>query len=258
MSHLFLDLADRLFPWDRAHAKNIEQDMFDQLHCITDEHRLGNISKATMQEDLNRLGEDYVKRLANFLGGIEYQESVWCTNHDTECPVSPRDGLRNAYDNVRMAEWTETAGCTCVAWTYGMHSKNVSGWCHESTLTQLIWLFSTKFYEPDRVVLECVPKMPIMVIKEYMENNDGDSPKSVCARPFTRTEEDGTQSRQYISQTEVFDVTDLGVPSSRRRLYAHCFLAPFVKQAPSMHFSSMFFRKLRLGAECYLVHPPHT
>ena len=95
------------------------------------------------------------------------------------CPVSPRLGA-DYNDHL----WMEMAGMPCDAWSnIGPGAR----WLHESTLPSLVWAYSTNYYEPDSVTLECTKGLDGLPI-EYVFASHEQRTVSPSAPPLPQGE----------------------------------------------------------------------
>ena len=184
-----------------------------------------------------------------------------CLRHGQDCDLNPRRQYPHHF-------WIDASGVTCRPFSsIGSHD----GWCHESTLPCLVWMYAMRFHEPQLVLHECVAQFPVIVLQTILnepslethmkslhslpltawhpsvasENLDGgvdgellDSPScSLEAQPDA--DEDDIYS--WMVQSEVFSPVDLGVPVARKRLYtASCLKRYASKRADLPSFKSLF------------------
>ena len=103
-------------------------------------------------------GRQLFDEIFHALDKCEFNDTDYCEICDEDCPTSPRAHVEN-----RDAFWIESGGHVCCAWS--TMNKHSGGLLHTSTLSMLVWLFSSRFYEADLIVEENVVKSPISVLK---------------------------------------------------------------------------------------------
>ena len=101
------------------------------------------------------IAKRYVRALRKYLHICRFRNKAHCVMCDHECPISPRGvpGLQDAY-------WVETGGMVCKAFSALSNRAEYNRFLHPSTLVAKVYLYSTRFYEPDEIHLENVARFP--------------------------------------------------------------------------------------------------
>jgi hypothetical protein len=116
-----------------------------------------------------------------------------------------------------------------------------------------VWAYSTRYYEPDVIEQENVPRFPEKALRDIFCLPGQQLVKPLETRHMTERELSTTGLvRHYEMQSAVFSPTDLGIPSSRGRQYAVIVLHPIAKLDSRMSFESLFFRHRHLDASVYM------
>ena len=198
------------------------------------------------------MGHDFVKEVKEILSQVHFLDKAPCKVHGCDCWISPRSSGHHAN------RWVEVAGTVCSPWSsMGGHDA----WLNASTLSELIWAYSTRYYEPDEVVHECVPgHCPEDLQKALNGDSSTDSTfvlKHELSRPLKRKD---TEERFYNLWYLRFGPTDLGIPSSGTRAWSLFslngvvkFKADFTSSSGVVLFKDLFFRQCALDASAYMV-----
>lgn len=109
--------------------------------------------------------------------------------------------------------WCEGAGTVCKP--FSTMATNPP-WLDPSTLSTLMWAFSTRFDEPRHIHHECVTPFQHEVFIGRCSQTEG-----VLKDPMAKPLPLGVESQGYIHQVKVFSPTVVGVPSERTRKYTH-------------------------------------
>ena len=242
INHVWRDVLDRLPPTVRREAIRITKQRLDLGQCAQKEHSLGHISAAEFDLEWTRQGRLLQEQLKELLGDIEFEETAYCLVHDRKCHLSPRSDLE-----YRSAYWMEGAGHMCCPWS-SMPCGGGAKWLDWATLTFLVWAYSVRFFEPDSVLEENVPRFKHDALSDILNDFDDGTPKHVHARHLE------TGTRQYVVQEATFSPTQLGVPAERWRKYVSYHLSPFIICNFSVPLSALFFRKLVLDGTIYFKH----
>ena len=202
------------------------------------------------------------------MSSVSFSEKQWCVKCQAMCDISPRSD-----PTFKCHRWVEVGGHTCDPWTaIGSHNNFLD----PATLPALVWIHSCRFFEPDDVVDECTPLFDpkffgdILNVTSLAEERGEDDelvasqgeppPKHPLSRPTDLQEE--STARTYHQFTVRFSPTDLGVPSSRRRVYTWFSLIGVIKQdldssgLPRVNtwmFEEMFYRKCVVDGSIYMV-----
>lgn len=153
--HKFGDLIERVPGADRVILLDLQEKMkmrkkelgnmyhgtFDTLPTITSEEQ------ALLKKQCS---DQYMKDLHAILSKVSFALKAYCEFHDDYCYISPRSNPDFLHRNCR---WTEIGGGRCCPWSsMGTHNGNLD----EGTLSSLIWAYSSRYYEPDDLIHECV------------------------------------------------------------------------------------------------------
>ena len=241
--HVFQDVLGRLPNAVREELQAVEKNVLDEYKYLNQELTLGQLDKGSFVAARNKLETNYLNTLREELSAVEFNDKDFCVVHNRMCHISPRHSkdFKNAY-------WIEASGNTCCPWS-GMSTGN--GWLDKATLPFFTWAYSTRYYEPDTILQENVPRFPESMIMEIVGNFSPGVIKDMCTRPLLKDE-----LRSYRMEVQVFSPVDLGIPSQRRRKYTALHLSPWVKFGSQLSFVDMFYRKLQCDASIYLAAVP--
>lgn len=173
------------------------------------------------------------------------KESAWCLRHAQLCPITPRHSVE-----FQGRLWVEGSGSTCCPWS-PMGQRTC--WLDSATLPFFVWAYSTRFYEPDAAIHECVPGFPEEILQHIFSPLAGHAvPKS----PFARACPD-PQMGGYVVRTLKWSPTDLGIPSNRPRKYTSMHLRSSLTSGTidELDIPSIFYRQLRADASVYFAAP---
>ena len=241
--HLFVDVTDRI-P-DRTLRESLQKFLDDQVQLWSDtyaEYRLKGISKKKVLEIKFDLSNQVVNKLRQELHRIEFGPYAWCEIHKSQCPISPRMD-----PDLQALDWLEVGGSECTPFST-MNIKS-GRWCHHSTLATLVYLHSVCFFEPTRFMHECVKHFDFAMMAHLL-CDEADALK--C--PWALSPISGGPSPHYHAQCETFSPVQLGIPTSRPRLYSCFVLLPFVRaRQHHSEFSSLFFREMAVDLGVYFV-----
>ena len=239
--HVFENVLGRLPNTTRELLLAVQSEALSDYKNMQEEFRLGQIDKQYFQNEKNRMGKAYVDKLKSCLEGVEFNETDFCLVHNQQCFVSPR-----RCDEHKQSYWIECSGNTCCPWS-GMSTQN--GWLDTATLPFLTWAYSTRFYEPDSIYQENVPRFPEAELLAIIGDFADGVLKDICARPLAVSE---PEPRKYNMRVQTFSPHQLGIPSQRMRQYTSLHLSPWVLPRFDMCFDVMFFRELNCTAIIYL------
>ena len=232
-THVFKDVFDRLPPHTREEVLLVEKRVLNENATLIEDCARGKVPDAKLKEEQGRLARVLVADLKVILAAAEFEESAFCIRHGTMCPINPR-----AAQGMEQSLWVECAGTTCCPFS----AMGAGGhWLDKATAACLTWAFSVRYYLPDIVLHECVPRFTEGTLNEILGSMPADG-HSVYARD---TSEDTELS--YAMESLVFSPKDLGVPSSRARKYSAFFLSPWVRP-PALSVPTTFFRELLVVA----------
>lgn len=158
--HIAKDILACLYEKDRCKLLAIQKKWF-RIYDI----RYG--IEADLQGFRLKLGRLMVKEMRAVLRRCVFKDISDCDCGFDPCYWSPRRGLE------RLCYWCESAGVTCVPWSSLSQASHHSGWFHEATLVFLVYFYSRRFYQPDRIFIECVPQMEWMMILDIMNEDLG-------------------------------------------------------------------------------------
>ena len=144
------------------------------------------------------------------------------------------------------AWWWEGAGSTCTPFSrFGSRS----GWLDWATLIYLVWVFSTRFFEPDSGIHECVVAFPSSSLAAILDGEGAGAMKSPYARPAPDHCDPG-----YHIESVAFSPVDIGIPSHRPRRYTSFHLRQAITADDECaSFEDLFFRRLCASPDIYLV-----
>jgi hypothetical protein len=143
-------------------------------------------------------------------------------------------------------------------------------WLDKATLPCLIWLLSTRYWQPDVWIHECVPGFPDSIFSTVFGDTLPGQLKDVYAlspppgwadqAPVLSQTSDCQEDESTVSEwavvTEVFSAEQLGVPVKRPRRYSAGFWLPRCSLRPGVDFKQQFCRRLRLDASIYFAADP--
>ena len=230
------------------------------------------ISKVEFEAGKKDMGIAYAKKLKRILQRTVFKRTSWCSFHETECPVSPRECPNLSLKRMR---WVEVAGTTCCPWaSIGSHNHMMD----KATLPCLTWIYASKYYEPDDIVHECSPNFRPEQLERDLNKTDPEGedegedesdsdceglshhcyPKCPSSRPTdpTRGADDATRTYKMFSLR--FSPVDRGIPMSRKRVYTWFRLSLFVdilveETCLQSNFQDMFFAECTSNASIYMV-----
>ena len=246
--HVFGDVLGRLPSRVRKDAREVEAQFLADFKCLQDELHLKQMTKTEFVGLKTKLESAYVKKLQDMLESVEFNDTDYCFVHETQCPISPRDDPTH-----RQSYWVEASGNTCCPWS-GMATGN--GWLDAATLPFLTWAYSTRFFEPDSVLQENVPRFPADVLSNIISSFEDGVLKHINTRPLLLGK--GCPARKYCMRVQTFSPVQLGVPSQRLRQYTALHLSPWVTCDFRLTFEDMFYRTLKVGADIYLDAVPRA
>lgn len=195
-----------------------------------------------------KLGSLLVKKLIAELRKVRFNEKAWCVEHKQYCWIHPRSC--SAWERFL---WVEVAGPCCPPWS-SMNQRQ-DRWLSASTLPALVWLFSTKWSQPDYIIHENSPGWDEQTcVDVFGEKSLARSPVSSFA----------SCAGSYASFSQLLCPTMLGLPCRRVRKYN---LWIFKETAqidlpPCYTFNDAFqeicYRNMQMTIASYLVAPPHV
>ena len=249
IAHVFEDVLGRLPEDILQKLKEIEGSALSDFKNLQAELALGQIDKVFFGQQKSRMEEAYLHTLKSELQQVEFRATDHCKVHGQQCFVSPRHDPR-----YRSSYWIEMSGNTCCPWS-GMSTHN--GWLDVATLPFLVWGFSTRFYEPDSVFQENVPRFPESELMSIIGDMSEGVLKDIHTRPLVASEE--VEPRRYKMHAQVFSPVDLGIPSQRMRQYTALHLSPWVQFDLGVSFEDVCFRALETDASIFLnAFPKHV
>ena len=238
-NHVFVDVLDRLPASVRSTCVAIQDAKLRQF----DERTKNKLSSEGKQRLKQELGFQLFNELCDVLDEVEFMQEAYCKTHEMMCCTNLR--LDPAFQDMFHIE---VAGTTCTAWSsMGLHG----GLLDKSTLPCLVWLYSTRFMEPDAIVHENSPNFKhehlaaVLCGARRRLDRHGAGPR--CA--FSR----GNRAGTYQLMTEVFSPCMLGVPSRRQRRYTMLVNSNYGGFRGDGEFSKVFFRNLVADASLYMV-----
>lgn len=203
------------------------------------------LSSAEFSEAVATLSETYLSALRAILEGAEFRDVAWCYRHNEFCPVTPRHQME-----CRPMIWCDGSGSICCPWST-MGARNM--WLDRATLAFLTWCFSTRYYEPDCIIHECVVGFPEQMLEDIFGPNSGGAllMKSPRARPPIASKEG------YLVRSHVWSPSDLGIPSNRPRKYTSMHLRRALTHdtVNDVAMATVFYRRLQVDASVYLAAP---
>ena len=229
------------------------------------------LSNVEFEAAKKSMGLEYAKALKKILRRTVFKRTSWCSFHEMECPVSPRE-----HPDLKKLRWAEVAGTTCCPWaSIGSHNQLMD----KATLPCLTWIYANRYYEPDDIVHECSPNFRPEQLLEDLNKGDGEDegegdsdgevseaegfsqrcyPKCPSSRPTDPARGGKDADRTYSMFTIKFSPKDRGIPESRRRVYSWFRLNPFIEllvgeKRLQSNFQEMFFAECTLDASMYMV-----
>ena len=243
--HVFVDVLDRLPPDVKEECLGLQKTM------LADVKELKAAIPLTGMQLFNKkkckLGDTYVARLKQILVKCDFLENAWCRKCQKYCPLSPRS------DGHEEDLWIEVAGTTCCPFS----SMNLSSteWASDATLPCMVWAFSTRFWQADIIVHECVQYFQPEVLLSIFNNLGLDTPmlRSQSSRFYI-------EDANYEMFSMVFTPTQLGIPSERYRRYSQFHLkavsSMLHRNQQDLHeavFRDLFFKNRQITAQTYEV-----
>ena len=207
------------------------------------EAELGNMSQHEVLEAKEQLAEEYTTQIDELLKDVEMMESGYCHIHQQQCLYSPRQSKE-----LRDAFWIDISGTTCVSWS---RVGKKAGLLHKSGLVMFAWLFHRRFLQPDCLLHECTPTFPATLFHRILNSELASQVKCVHARYIDRPLHDGWQVESVVVSPK-----DLGLPTSRERLYTMVLWQPFVQKRSNLgEFLKRHERECRADLSIYLDSP---
>jgi hypothetical protein len=151
---------------DRTECEAILEKALSEFAILKRTRR--GISKESFTRQKRQLSRRLLYDLCQSLKGLEYKEKAYCCVHDQECLIHPRSS-----DDLKDSVWVEGGGNCCTAWS---QIGGRDGWLHSSALPCLVWVYSTKYYEPDKLLQECSPgfdEIPLISIMSILHCSNG-------------------------------------------------------------------------------------
>lgn len=207
--HRFTDVMGRCYPADLERLNEINDFKLEQGKIAEAQRKCNHMSRSIFKELVDRLGRELRDELCAVLEGCKFQHRLPCAHHPGQlCPVTPR--VSPAY---RDAYWSEASGHPCQPWSTLPHASAVwKGWFSPVTLPTLVYFFSTRYYEPDDLDLECVSAADHEFVNGIL-TTQGSILKSRYARD---------PSLGYSAgHSEVFSPVDFGLCTHRPRRYSN-------------------------------------
>ena len=141
-SHIFGNILDRLPTQVRHMCEELQTQASAEWLDIKKSGRRSREHRELLEHKL-------FNKLCGILDAVEFDQEAFCEKHGTTCPLNVRATRGNdGYIHVEMA------GTTCLAWS-SIGARD--GWLHHSTLPCLVWIYSTRFFEPDIIIHENGP-----------------------------------------------------------------------------------------------------
>ena len=263
--HRFENILGRISPVDLDTARRIEQEALSQFKAHEDAYKVGCISKADLFDFRAELGKELVEKLRHLMERIEFETTDYCLEHGMQCPITPRASTDPLH---RSMMWVEGAGSTCCP--FSRQNRSLQGkWLNTATLPLMVWLYSTRYYGPDKILHECVGGFDNDLLKQVFCNKQDDEggdhghcldPIPTC--PFTRVcpkccDTLATVERKYQMNSQIFSPVNLGIPTGRRRRYTALDLIPVAAQdlekEPGPTFESLFYRNMEVSCSIYMA-----
>lgn len=241
--HLFYDMMSRMWDCDLDRISVIEAECFAERDQLKAQLLEKSKSKKVFERERKQLEDKFLAKLHNEFSQIEFKLEGFCRTHQRMCPLTPRLEL-----DYRGEYWCEVAGTPCQSFT-SMNPSLEGRWLVPQTKVLLCWGYSTRYYEPDSIMHECVVGLGTDIIDDIFCT---DEDAQVLKAPFTREPEDSEQA-YYARETTNCSLVDLGIPTHRMRQYSALHLAPFVRRDAMFDFESLSFRNRTLSSNCYLV-----
>lgn len=252
--HVFSDVLDRLFLPDKERLLQIQAKYLSLWADHQLEKRSGGVTDRELSEISSRMGNDMLKEMSEILETSEFASHVTCLRHPDRiggCPVSPR---LSADPNIAKSFWMEGAGSTCTSWSVA--NQQAGGWMSESTLPFLVWLYSTRYMEPQMGLHECVKGFPESALKRVLGCPAEKCLKAPEALPLGDIDP-ADEASGYEVMSHVFSPCDLGIPVRRTRKYSSFHLRRFISGGTleEVGFADMLFTNMRVAGSIYLVAP---
>ena len=238
--HGFGDIMDRLCKHDREHMVYLENYYLHAADCARDLLEDGLSTKVGCVEKLQKLASEFVDVASKYLGAVQFQTHAFCSVHGQMCPLSPRLDKR-----YRNHYWIDGSGSPCQAHSK-MNAQHPGVLSHSTTLV-LVYTYSMRFFEADELFHECVPGLPIHLVMTAPLQETEDVLK--CA---VRATDASSSVSIYSDRSLVFCVSDLGVPSNRRRIHANFKYTGRVSRH-TLNFEDIFFKQVACDASIYLI-----
>ena len=134
--------------------------------------------------------------------------------------------------------------------------RDVPGYVDKATLPAVVLAYSTRYYEPDSFIHECVVGFLESFLADVFTTASYHHLKSLYARPLLKIE---AGPRYFSLTTKVTRLEDHGVPVSRQRKYSSGHLQPLIEVSPAgiPKYEELFFRTLEATFSIYIVAPDH-
>ncbi|CAK0796209.1 unnamed protein product [Prorocentrum cordatum] len=259
---IFADIMDRVPQDSREMLEALVAERLSSFKKLKDDLKGTQqhppaLSQKEFEDIKTSMAGEFVKELNEILSQISFLDSAFCVKHNRRCKISPRSDPR-----FKTCRWLECAGVTCNPWcAIGSHNNFLD----ESTLPALTWAHSTRFYEPDDVIMENAPSFKVEPFQEILNASEVDSPpdweptmaspKDPLSRPLLWHEGEG--ARLYCLFQHRFSPVDLGFPTSRKRVYAWFHMAGTIhtlsEDTMNHVFEEMFFRNCVTDARVFMA-----
>ena len=239
--HQFGDLLDRLHKDDRTRLDNITRARLEDWASLSEQ------CKFFSKEELDALKEEssttFIRELMHMFSTIDFKEQCPCLLHPgAACSISPRSCPQFA-----AHLWVEFASTRCQS-----HSKMNQarpGWLSWSTLSALVWVYSTRFYQPDLIIHEQVASWKEDLFIEILQAS--------CTYKLSPTSRslqlpEYKPGQHYQTQVEVWSPVDQGIPTRGERKYLGAWLASMPRHKTRPSFESLRDRSLEETAAVYL------
>ena len=208
--HRFRDILTRLFNGDREDIQRILDARLAEFETLKLELRFGGLDKGIYTDEKKKLSSRLLRELLFAFRDIEFREKSYCLECNCECFIHPwSDKSLEGY------VWVEYGGNNCIPWS---RIGAAAGWLHTATFSCLAWAFSSRFYEPSKVLQECAPGFDQPIFRQIMADAENNGPRSAYSHPPSKVHE--SHILVFKSSTSIFGPTNVGVGSTRRRLYA--------------------------------------
>ena len=245
--HMFTDVVETRVPEpELSNLRSIQERTMalwqDLLHEHGDEGEVGY----AISEEKEDMACKYVVELSEILSQTEFRTHAECTYHPGEsCPITPR-----ASEEFRGAVWIETGSTTCTPFSRANRRK--PGFLSKHTLASLVWFYSLRYYEPDFVLHEQVAGWDESMMVQILGMVARHSLKCSYRRPTVKDEVDADE-RRYGFHVQLVAPKDLGIPTDGVRKYAVAWLEPLVQWHRGPAFAQLFFRRLEVTADVYMM-----